>query len=565
MLQRILIRDFALIETLDLEFSKGFNAITGESGHGKSLVLDAISALFGGKLSTAQIRTGKDKIFLQAEVSLGEGSPLKTLLAELGYSSGEENLILTRELQRDGRPRIKIGDSLGSLLHLREIGKYFVEIHTQNEQLVLLEKKHQMEYLDRFAKITKDSFDFKTFYQEYLQTKREVEQHQRDEALRNTRMEWLRHQIHDLEQLSPKSHQEEEELLQEERFLSQGEKVSEFMKQALELLGNSSEGILRSLQSLEVLVEKIMQSNPKEKDLLGTLLDSKESLVFLRDQLRNDSDEIYYSPERLDLVQARLQEFQRIRKKLGDGDLSDLARDLCSELSDLEKQEAFQNSKVILEQKKLDLKKRALALSKKRRESIPKFEEALQKEMQELGLEGSKLQAVLRWEEDPNGDYTDGNHSFLVGELGLDSVEFYFSANPGEKPRPLRKVASGGELSRVMLALRSTLENLGEKVLIFDEIDTGLGGESAVSMGRKLANLSKSGQVLLVTHTQQVAAQAGRHFMARKRTDAGRTVAEICLLEGSDRDKELARMIGGRAYSASALAAARDLLKRKAS
>ncbi len=568
MITNLYIRDFALIESLEIPFQNGMTVLTGESGSGKSLVLDALSSLFGSKCGTGNIRTGKEKYFLQAMLSIPKDSPAFFYLVEQGFRVEADEVLISKELYRDGKSRVKIGDSLASLTHLRELGKRIAEIHTQNEQLILLEKNHQLEYLDKFGNLEGLKSDCKTAFRSYQLWKEKANQSFLAEKELEQKKQNLEFQILEIEKLSPKEG-EEEALIEEEKFLTSGEKLADLYRSILEETCDKDDSLLRRFSFLESLLQKIVVIQPDKQVLIDSLQDMKELLVSIKDDIRDEEEELFFSPERLDMVQARLQELQKAKKKLGLS-IPEMLQSIQELKSDLEKcEEKVGNKDQILLKKKesLDhLKSIAFQLSKTRRNCIQAFEDEMQKEMSDLGLEGSRLQVVLRWEESPDGDVEEGSKLFYMGESGLDQIEFYFTANLGEKPRPLRKVASGGELSRVMLALRSLLgkHSPAPKILVLDEIDTGLGGETGVTLGKKLKKLSRSSQILLVTHTQQVASQGDHHFRVEKALEGGRTQTMGRFLEEEERKKELARMIGGKRYSENAFLAASDLLNRKA-
>ncbi|GBF49027.1 DNA repair protein [Leptospira ryugenii] len=568
MITHIQIRDFALLESVDLDFKSGLMAFTGESGAGKSLIFDSITSILGGRCSTANIRQGKDRYSIQAIIDLKEQPEAALYLKSQGFRWEGDEIILSKELQKDGKARVKIGDSLASTTHLKELGKYIAEVHSQNEQLFLLEKSHQLNFLDRFAHLDSLRSKVKLSLQNFRHWKEKLQGF--DEALAESQKKQreLREDIEEIESISPKEG-EDESLLQEERFLANGERLAENYRYILEELVEKEGAILKVFPSLLSAMEKISQMLPEKMAQREEWEEVYDRLKSLKTMVREEEEELFFSPERLDMVQTRLQELNRLKKKYG-AQIPEILSLLEEKKSDLEKWNLVAEDRDFLFQKFNqslgELKELVFQLSKARRNALSSFEEEVQKELIDLGMEGAKLQVVLRWEENPDGEVEEGSKSYYLSETGLDQIEFYFSANPGEKPRPLRKVASGGELSRVMLGLRSVLGKFSPAppILILDEIDTGLGGEAANSLAQKLKKLSRSSQILLITHTQQIAAVADEHFSLEKVTTSGRTVAFAKKLSFEERKRELARMIGGKQLTQGVLKAATDLLQKKA-
>lgn len=568
MITHLKIKDFALFESLELSLSDGLTVFTGESGAGKSLIFDALASLFGGRCSTSNIRQGKDRYSLQAVLSLAGQNLAKDYLMEQGFRYIGDEIVITKELMKDGKARVKIGESLASTTHLRELGKTMAEIHCQNEQLFLLEKSNQLEFLDRFGNLESLKFKFKSALQQYRHWKQKLSDFEETRKTMLKRKEILEYEVEEIEAISPKEG-EEESLSSEESLLANGEKLADNYRLVLEELSEKENSILKVFPSLIHAIQKVTILIPEKRDMLEEWEDVYDRLKSLKSVIREEEEELFFSPERLDMVQARLQELKKLKKKynVSIGEINQLLEEKKSELERWKEQAGDEDFlRIKKDQCLAELKDLGFQLSKLRRNAISQFEEEVQKEMVDLGLEGGKLQVVLRWEENPEGEVEEGSKSYFLSESGLDQIEFYFSANPGEKPRPLRKVASGGELSRVMLALRSVLgkQAPSPQMLVLDEVDTGLGGEAAEAMATKLKKLARNSQILLITHTQQVAAAGDHQIKIEKRQEGGRTVSEASLLDFEERKRELARMIGGKQVTTAVLKAATDLLMKKA-
>ncbi|MCG6145501.1 DNA repair protein RecN [Leptospira bandrabouensis] len=568
MITHLKIKDFALFESLELSLSDGLTVFTGESGAGKSLIFDALASLFGGRCSTANIRQGKDRYSLQAVLSLAGQNLAKDYLMEQGFRYTGDEIVITKELMKDGKARVKIGESLASTSHLRELGKTMAEIHCQNEQLFLLEKSNQLEFLDRYGNLESLKFKFKSALQQYRHWKQKLTDFEETRRTMLKRKEILEYEIEEIESVSPKEG-EDESLSTEESLLANGEKLAENYRLVLEELVEKENSILKVFPTLIHAIQKVSILVPEKKEMLEEWEEVYDRLKSLKSVIREEEEELFFSPERLDMVQSRLQDIKKLKKKYNVS-LTEINLLLEEKKAELERWNEQAGDEDFLRIKKdqclAELKELGFQLSKLRRNVISQFEEDVQKEMADLGLEGGKLQVVLRWEENPEGEVEEGSKSYFLSESGLDQIEFYFSANPGEKPRPLRKVASGGELSRVMLALRSVLgkQAPSPQMLVLDEVDTGLGGEAAEAMATKLKKLARNSQILLITHTQQVAATGHHQIKIEKRQEGGRTVSYASLLDFEERKRELARMIGGKQLTSAVLKAATDLLMKKA-
>ncbi|TGM81898.1 DNA repair protein RecN [Leptospira mtsangambouensis] len=568
MITHLKIKDFALFESLELSLADGLSVFTGESGAGKSLIFDALASLFGGRCSTANIRQGKDRYSLQAVLSLTGQNLAKDYLMEQGFRYTGDEIVITKELMKDGKARVKIGESLASTTHLRELGKTMAEIHSQNEQLFLLEKSNQLEFLDRFGNLESLKFKFKSALQQYRHWKQKLTDFEETRRSMIKRKEILEYEIEEIESISPKEG-EDESLTTEESLLANGEKLAENYRLVLEELTEKENSILKVFPTLIHAIQKISILIPEKKEMLEEWEEVYDRLKSLKSVIREEEEELFFSPERLDMVQSRLQDIKKLKKKYNVS-LAEINLLLEEKKAELERWNEQAGDEDFLRIKKdqclAEMKELGFQLSKLRRNVISQFEEEVQKEMVDLGLEGGKLQVVLRWEENPDGEVEEGSKSYFLSESGLDQIEFYFSANPGEKPRPLRKVASGGELSRVMLALRSVLgkQAPSPQMLVLDEIDTGLGGEAAEAMAVKLKKLARNSQILLITHTQQVAASGDHQIKIEKRQEGGRTVSSASVLDFEERKRELARMIGGKQVTSAVLKAATDLLMKKA-
>ena len=560
MLKFLKIKDFALIESLELELESGLVTITGETGSGKSLVLDAISSLLGAKCNTMNIRSGEKKYQLEALFSID--SSCKNWLEEKGIEFESDEIYIKKELFSDGKSRIQMGSSLAPAGFLKEFGNLLSEVHRQNDQSYLLEKSTQLEYLDRFsglASIKKEfSEKFKTFS---TLKKRFLELNQSsDEKLKQ--IDLLKYQIGEISaaKLIPG---EEEQLLKDEKLLLHGEKAMENYSIISEILSEAETSVLKGLSKILSASEKIESINPEFSGTRKEFYEIYDRLKDISHSIIDEQDEVFFSEDRLSSIQERLDTIYRLKKKYG-FDIAEILSFLEKAKIELETIENSETDILSLEKEMLSSRESmtelAVKLSNLRRNSILKLESLLQKEFQDLGLKNAKLQIVMRWEQAIEGELYDGDKKYLVSESGLDHVDFYFSANAGEKPRPLRKIISGGEMSRVTLALKSILGN--ERILVFDEIDSGVGGETAFRLAEKLKSISKDSQVILITHSQQIAALSDIHLVVSKNVVDNRTSSKVSLVNKEDRATELAKMISGEHITKGAMEHAKELLKK---
>ncbi|MBP7283943.1 MAG: DNA repair protein RecN [Leptospiraceae bacterium] len=565
MLKLIKIKDFALIESLELELESGMLSITGETGVGKSLILDAISSLMGSKCNTMNIRSGAKKYQLEAIFDISKNQRATEWLSEKGIESDGSEVYLKKELFTDGKSRIQIGGSLAPAQFLREFGTLLAEVHRQNDQLYLLEKSMQMEYLDTYAGLAALKTEVSERFKTYQTLKNRISEIDKSSEEKNRRVDLLKYQITEI-RAAKLEEGEEEELLKDEHLLIHGEKAMENYNLIAELLSEGEDNILKSFSRILHSADKIETFN---KDFAVSRTEFYEIYDRLKDlshTIIDEKDEIFFSSDRLAVVQKRLDEINKLKRKYGK-DISEILKFLQKaelELETLEiSSEEVQSLQTELNSVRDNLTSLAVKLSHLRRESILKLESDLQKEFQLLGMKDAKLQIVMRWEQALDGEITESGRKYMIGENGLDQIDFYFSANQGEKPRPLRKIISGGEMSRVMLALKAILGNSCEsRLLVFDEIDAGIGGEVAYRVADKLKSISTKNQVLLITHLQQIAAASDSHIKVEKQISNGRTFTTARKISKSERANELAKMIAGEHITKGALDHAKELLKK---
>lgn len=554
MLSRLSIRDIVVIEKLDISFNQGLCVLSGETGAGKSILLDALGLALGDRADTGLIRLEAPQASVTAEFTPVPAHPVFETLKESGIAA-EDTLILRRTLAADGKSKAFINDEPISISLLRKIGESLIEIHGQFDQL--LDPKNHLNSLDDFAGLELKQQEVKKAYDSWQSDLKAYTELQNSLEHSSQEKELLLHHLEELEQVSPS--EEEEETLQEERTtLVHQEKLKEAISTSLHSFQSPlsvEETIVRAIRTLEKVVEYApAKLTPIVESLERSSIEIQESLSLLEIALETLNED----ESRLDVIEERLSLLRDLARKH-----HCLIRDLPEIKSKLEvKASALQNSDGALEEAKQALlksleayKKSALELHEKRKESKNLLEERVHKELPFLKLEKARFEVKLV--ELPEEKWS---------AKGIDQVEFLITTNPGSLPGPLLKVASGGERSRLMLALKTILaDRYRISAMIFDEADTGIGGATADAVGKRLFDLSKYVQVLVVTHSPQVAAKADHHWKVEKWQEDNTTTTKIYKLEGPKKQEEIARMLSGAEVTSEARAAAGSLLQRSES
>ena len=550
MLELLHIENIAIIERADIEFGRGFNALTGETGAGKSIVIDALGAVLGQRTSRELIRTGAEKAFVSA--AFGDVSAELPGLAENGLAPEEDGtLLLQRELYGDGKNVCRVSGRPVTVAQLRRIGASLLNIHGQHDGQQLLDEEQHLIYLDRFGRVEAELGAYRTRYDAWRATRREMDALRMDEAEKARRVDMLRHQIGELERADLQEG-EEEALLARRNILRNGEKFISAISEADVCLNGGDEG-LGAVSAIKE-AEDALRSLRSLGDAFITLSDRLETLrceaYDLAETIRDKKDEFDFSPQELDAVESRCDQLYRLKKKYGSS-VEEMLAYLERSREELDRIEYADDRLAQLEQKLKAQEKAARdaakTLSEKRRAAAKELEARISRELSELDM--PKLRFSI--------DFQDKE----LAEDGTDTVAFLMSANMGEALRPIQKIASGGELSRIMLALKNVLaEQDSVMTMVFDEVDTGVSGRAAQRVAEKLAKLSRTRQVLCVTHLPQLTAMADVHFGVEKGEENGRTLTRVRLLDRAARRAEIARMSGGDHPSETMLTGAEELL-----
>lgn len=549
MLEELQIRNFAIIDELTIKFQSGMNVFTGETGAGKSIIVDAIELVVGGKAETDMIRAGYDESEITASFDISALDEVKKRLSELGYDESE--IILRRVLSRSGKSRAYINGKLVPVSLLKEVGALLIDIHGQHQHQSLLNPATHLEHLDRFAGLLPLRERYSVVYFKWVNIKDEINKLREMEKIRSERMDFLSYEVREIEEA--KLNPDEEEYLKTERqILSNSEKFLSFARDGYDNIYAKEGSVLEVLNSLKKRAEELLRVDPALKESVDGI---ENSIVLLNEVamfLQKYIDKFNFDPARLDEIESRLALIGRLKKKYG-GTIQEILQ-RCNELkAELKKIESADERLRELEKEEAELYKELNALAEKLREmrirSSKKLKKGIESELNMLGMEKAIFEVSIK-----ESDFQ---------ENGADDVEFFISTNPGEEVRRLAMVVSGGELSRIMLAMKKVLAGCsGVPVLIFDEIDAGIGGAVAEVVGKKLKEVSEEHQVLCVTHLPQIACYAGAHYFVSKQEDKGRTVTRVKQLDKQERIEELARMISGLELTKKSREYAKELLER---
>jgi DNA repair protein RecN (Recombination protein N) len=576
MLRLLNIVNFAVIDRLQVEFKQGLNVLSGETGSGKSILIDALGLLLGDRSSTDFIRTGESRAFIEGVFEIEGNTPLEELLAEAGVDTSEGEALIRRELVANGRGRIFINNQVANVGLLKLIQPHLIDIHGQGDQQSLLLPEAHLNLFDSFAGALKNRARVSQAYDNLQRLARELEQIRQSESERLRTLDMINFQISEIEQarLTPN---EDVELEAERNLLVNAERLAELSGDAYRRIYDDEDSILSSLSVAQKRVNDLAAVDNRFSPYIEQLSTVKHILNDVAFFLGEYYGGIQASPARLSAVDDRLMELNRLKRKYGDSvaaALETLAELVKRKEQLMNSDEHCQGLETQLRQALTDYEKESTALGDLRRVATAKFDSAVNKELKDVSLGAARFS--VRLSASQKGQLTQKLQS-LLGECGGDvdrggvrrsgseDVEFLFSANPGEEMRTMNGIASGGELSRLMLALKTiTSPSLFPKTLIFDEIDVGIGGKVADAVGMRLRRLAKTNQVLCVTHQLQIARYADAHFLVNKDVVNGRTLKRVVELDEQGRIEELARMIGGSEITASARKHAKELIKSAA-
>lgn len=558
MLSTLTVWNFALLARTEINFGAGLNVLTGETGAGKSILVDALGAVLGHRLSVDMIRTGCEWLRVEAVFDIeGEGTLIDYLKEEMIDLDGTE-LIITRQLTDKGKSSVLVNGCRTTLTVLKNIGEFLFDIHGQNENLALLKPENKFRLVDGTLPEIKSALEeYRGFYRRWQSAREKLQALEKSLAETAEKKDLLTWQAEEIEKVDPTAG-EYEKLEAEVKKLANGEKIAEDVSEISGLLGGTGEapGVAEAIGKIIKRLEHLSRYDDSLDDLIGRLEDDRADIVDVFARIDDYRDSLDFDPNYLDRLQERLDKLDRLMKKFGP-----------SIEAVLERYQAIKNDLALIENGDGDLeelrrdvaeaekkvKTGAKELTDLRNKAAKKISHDITSELKELGMDKARFQVEIG----PAAGW---------GELGSDEVELLFSGNDGEPVKPLTKVASGGELSRISLAIKSAAA-AGDSLapsMVFDEIDTGIGGRTAQMVAARIARVAKSRQVLCITHLAAIASMADRHLYLAKASDKGQTTTSVKVIEGQERVEEIARMASGLDMSAAALANAREMLDHAA-
>lgn len=552
MLLGLNLKNFAIVDDISINFSKGLNIITGETGAGKSIILNSINFILGDRFSSDIIKSGKEETQVEALFDISGNDVLVDRLTSLGIESDGEELLIKRNLSLKGKGRVYINGSLVTISMLETITEGLVDIFSQNEHQTLLKEDSHLRILNEFGRLKELTIEFSTIYQRHADIKKTLELFMRDKNELLQKEDFLRYQCKEIDAAGLKP-AEYETLELEKRRLDHAETLFSVTKGSYEDLYEGEGSVFEVLKRVRNQIEQASRIDENLGGVVNTLERGISELQEAAFSLRDYCSEFRHDPDRQNQIEERLQELRRIQRKFG-GTIEEVIekskkmREDLDALTNYEDKENDLSTEIKVLEKDMELK--ATELSQKRHKAAELFTKEVEKGLDEVGLKKAKIKVEFERKE--------------ISSTGYNKVTFLFSANPDEKPRPLSKVVSGGELSRLMLILREVISRVeGGSILIFDEADSGIGGAVAETVGRKIENLSKKYQVLCITHLPQVAKFATTHFKVSKRFDKNVTKVDVKALDREEGVKELARMLGGIRVTEKTIEAAREMIKEE--
>ena len=553
MLTDLHIRNFAIIDALEVGFSAGFNVLTGETGAGKSIIIDAVALLLGDRARVDLIRTGSEEAVVEAVFDLQNQPTVRQALAETGFGD-EDELLVKRVVNRSGRNKIYINGNLAKLVQLQPLTCQLMNIYGQHEHQNLQRADSHLAFLDAFAGLEAELTAYRRCYDEIQEMGQALQELQEAEAGRLQRLDLLSFQLRELDEAALQVG-EDDELLAERSLLQHGERLSRSALTGYETLYGAEQAVCTQLDMVAGELESSAAIDDQLLPLAETVRSSLYMLEDVAEQLRSYAARVSFDAVRLDEVEKRLALLTDLKRKYADSIEGLLAyrEEIGREGEELEHADATREELARrLEQGREQLRQKGEVISDRRRSAAEALSQAVEKELAELAMPKARFEMRL----------FDLPHP---GPGGLERGEFYLAANPGEDSKPLAWIASGGELSRIMLALRRAAPG-GDTIatLIFDEVDAGIGGVAATAVGQKLQAIAKGAQVLCITHLPQVAAFADHHYRVEKQERDGRTCTGLVGLQGEERIEEMARMLGGAQVTERTLEHAREIIAQSA-
>jgi len=541
MLEELRIKNLAIIDELKASFTGGLTVMSGETGAGKSIIIGAVSLLLGDRASADLIRSSKDSAHVEALFDIEGQDKIKEKLEAVGFYEGDE-LIIKRVVSRTGKNKVYINGNLATLAMLTSLSEYLVNICGQHEHQVILKSDNHIDILDEFGELQSDRQEFTGFYDDYLALKKRLDELELQNREKHEREELLKFQLKEIEDSAP-TIGEDQNLLDEKKILVNAKKLREYADESHDILYMKEGSILEQFARVVSCVKEIKEIDSALKvsqgDLDSMYYNLEETAFALRDYVK----ELHFNPARLEEIEDRMELLGSLKRKYGGSIESVLEKreKIAEELRNISSlAEEIGRISVEISERKKELLHNARNLSQKRREAAERLRGDIEREIHSMMMENTTFSVKF------SDALLDGDSEPLVHSRGIDEVEFYLSTNVGEELKPLNRIASGGELSRIVLAMKKVLARTGSiGTVIFDEVDSGIGGAVAEVIGSKLRDVAKNHQVMCITHLPQIACFGDTHFLVSKKVEDDRTNAAVTLLDKTQRLDEITRMLGG--------------------
>jgi DNA repair protein RecN (Recombination protein N) len=564
MLRELAIRNLAVLEEARVVFAPGLNVLTGETGAGKSIVIDALLLVRGARAQPDLIRTGAESASVEAVFDIPATGPVAAALDEAGHAVPDGQLVVKRELSRSGRHRVFVNDSAATVALLERLGDLLVEIHGQHEHQRLMEPVRQLDVLDRFAGCEETRVKLAALWRRWETARAELARI-RDDAREGARKEELyRWEISEIDAAELREG-EEDELRAERRRLQNAERIFAGLQEVMGLLHEDPQAAGSAIGRAAALLRELSRFDP---DVAAPIEALEGAQAYIEDAVartRGLRDRAVMDPDRLRQIDERLDAIGNVKRKYGEtaSAVAAYREEIARALDRIERHEAIaEETEREVAAAAENAAQAAAVLSESRAEAAQRLERLIQRELRSLGMEHARFRSTLKREVAREGDLSSGAGGWRLGPRGAETVEFLLSANPGEELKPLAKVVSGGELSRTMLAIKTILA-AAEDVpsMVFDEVDAGIGGRVADAVGQKLRQTAAGRQVLCVTHLAPIAAYAEHHLLVEKRVVKAATRTTVTALGAAGRVEEVARMLGGEHVTEASRRHARELLR----
>ena len=570
MLQLLNINNIALIDNLRVDFDNGLNLLTGETGSGKSIIVDALGLLIGGRFSADLLKSGADRAFVEGLFLVSPHPHLSSLLqtagidSEEGDANGRYELVVRRELSTAGRNKIFINHQLATQALLKELRPFLVDIHGQGDQQSLFNPATHLELLDDFAGNEKLRASVSEDFHRWENLRQQLDDLVSDDAKRFQLVDTLKYQIDELER-AQLFVGEDEQIEEERRRLMNVERLTSLSQSSYARIYEDDDAALARLRQTITDVTELAEYDAAFREYIEPLESTRASLEDLSFTLRDFADHLEFSPSRLVEIEDRLTELSRLKRKYG-GSLNSALEHLAQSQDRLQGLERTDERAVELEKEVTDARQKylesATKLHKERVRAARKLEQEVERGIKELAMENGRFEVRITSPSREELEQSNRSNSHRIDDTGIDTVEFHFSANVGEELKPLANVASGGEASRLMLVLKTAAKAAEfPRTIVFDEVDAGIGGRVSEAVGVKLKALSRTNQVLCVTHQPQIARFADHHLVVAKEAVKGRTRVSVTKLDRSGQVEEIARMLTGAEITDSARRHAKELLR----